>query len=137
MCRVSKLILLAFVFFTSATIAAVNDGGKEKVSEKYFSFKKTFVTNYGGPGKLKYVSVKVSLQVENAKGRETIEIHTPLIRNTLTMFFAKQSDANIKTAAGQERLRKDALKAVQEAMIKEVKNPVVQDLLFSGLNYQE
>lgn len=137
MLKVSKLVVLACVFVTSLSFAAVNQSDKDKADEKYFSFKKTFVTNYGGAGKLKYFSVKVSLQVENAKGRETIELHTPLIRNTLTMFFAKQSDANIKTAAGQERLRQDALKEVQQALIKEVKNPVVQDILFSGLNYQE
>lgn len=137
MLKVSKLVVLACVFVTSLSFAAVNQSDKDKADEKYFSFKKTFVTNYGGAGKLKYFSVKVSLQVENAKGRETIELHTPLIRNTLTMFFAKQSDANIKTAAGQERLRQDALKEVQQALIKEVKNPVVQDILFSSLNYQE
>lgn len=137
MLKVSKLLLLTLVFVVSTSFGALNQGAREKISEKYFTFKKSFVTNYGGAGKLKYFSVKVSLQVDDAKGRETIEIHTPLLRNTLTMFFAKQTDANIKSASGQERLRKDALREVQEAMIKEVEHPVIQDILFSGLNYQE
>lgn len=136
MFKTTKLVLFLSLFIVASAFAAPNEKRIE-ISKKYYPLKDSFVTNYGGPGRLKYFTVKVNLELADIKAREVVEYHEPLIRNTLTMYFSKQTNATIKSPSGQEILRQGALKEVQQALIKEVKNPVVEDLLFSNLNYQE
>ena len=95
-----------------------------------------FVTNYGGPGRLKYMKVDMTLMVEGVRGAQVVEQQMPLIRNVIVLNLARQNENNVVTASGQERIRQQILQVLQEALQGEVGQPVVSEVLFTNFIYQ-
>ena len=102
----------------------------------YIPMQPAFVTNYGGPGRLKYMKVDMTLMVEGARGAQVIEQQMPLIRNVIVLNLARQNENNVVTASGQERIRQQILQVLQEALQVEVGQPVVSEVLFTNFIYQ-
>ncbi|MBE0507036.1 MAG: flagellar basal body-associated FliL family protein [Marinospirillum sp.] len=102
----------------------------------YIPMQPAFVTNYGGPGRLKYLKVDMTLMVEGGRSAQVIEQQIPLIRNVIVMNLARQNENNVVTASGQERIRQQILQVLQEALQREVGHPVVTEVLFTNFIYQ-
>lgn len=102
----------------------------------YIPLQPAFVTNYGGPGRLKYLKVDMTLMVEGARSAQVIEQQRPLIRNVIVLNLARQNENNVVTASGQERIRQQTLQVLQEALQREVGHPVVTEVLFTNFIYQ-
>ncbi|SFX23241.1 flagellar basal body-associated FliL family protein [Marinospirillum alkaliphilum] len=102
----------------------------------YIPLQPAFVTNYGGPGRLKYVKVDMTVMVEGARAATAVEQQMPLIRNTIVLNLARQNENNVVTASGQERIRQQMLQVLQEAMEREVGQPVIREVLFTNFIFQ-
>ena len=131
-----KLLLLGLI----ALLLPVMPAHAEEEGERnihYVALEPSFVTNYGGPGRLKYLKVDVTLVTETPEQQAALEHEMPEARNVLVLLFSQQSDAEVTTPDGQDQLRAKALTALQERFQELVNDPVVQDVLFTNLIYQK
>jgi flagellar FliL protein len=103
----------------------------------YVPVKPAFVINYGGSGKLQYMKIEISLRVENASSANAARHHMPLVRDALVKLFSRQTDADIDTPDGKERLRLRALKTVQDMIMEEEGEQGVINLFFSHFVVQK
>ncbi len=134
--RFSALFLvLALMLFAAPSVVVAAD--EVSLSDTYYvPLKPGFVTNYGGPGRLKYVKVDMTLMVDGLASQAVIEKQLPLVRNTVVLVLARQNENNVVTPNGQERVRQQLLQALNEALTREVGQPLVAEVLFTNFIYQ-
>lgn len=101
-----------------------------KVETSYIDLQPAFVTNYGGPGRLRFLRAEVSVRVEVGKEPAVLR-HMPAIRDKLIMLLSRQTDDAVSTMEGKELMRQDALLAIQEFLNSEEGEHGVRDLLFA------
>ena len=134
MINVQKLLLFIALIWGLAFNAAVQAEDEEEIPPEsiYVAIEPTFVTNYGGPGRLRYMSVEVSLRVLGPEGEASVQRHMPNIKDTLLNLFAIQTTATISDAEGKETLRLESLKQVGDMLAQEGDEGLLEDLLFTG-----
>ncbi len=138
----SVLLLLAFTWVSVCAMAAEEEAAAEgdapAVLERpiYVPVKPAFVVNYGGPGKLKYLKLEISLRVADTSASNAARHHMPLIRDYLVRLFSRQLDEDIETQESKERLRLSALEGVQQVLMDEDGEQGVTNLFFSNFVIQ-
>ncbi len=95
----------------SATLPA----GGGRGNSLYVSLGPSFVTNYDGGGRLKYLKADVTLRVR-PPAEVALERHLPYIRNRLVLLFSQQLEEDLTSTDGKEALRAQALKEVRDAL---------------------
>ncbi|WP_121495352.1 flagellar basal body-associated FliL family protein [Teredinibacter purpureus] len=103
----------------------------------YLPLKPSFVVNYGGAGRLKYIKAEVSVRLDSSEAANAVRHHMPYIRNNLVMLFASQTDESLTSQAGKEALRQDALTEVRKVILDEDGLEGVTDLFFNTLIVQK
>lgn len=103
----------------------------------YVALAPSFVTNYGNDSnRLRYLKVDISVRVETMPHSHIVDNHTPQIRNQIILLLSQQSSDGVNTHEGRQKLRADALKAVQEILLAEEGEKMVTDLLFDNFIVQ-
>lgn len=102
----------------------------------YIPFKPSFVVNYGGPGRLKYIKTDISVRLADAKAANSVRHHMPYIRNNLVLLFSAQTEESISSREGKEALRQEALKEVRAVIMAEDRQEGVIDLFFNAFIVQ-
>jgi flagellar FliL protein len=125
------LKLIAIALMTFASFALAEEEELVDVSS-YFDVEPPFVTNFGGPGRLKYMKVQITLRVKGVPGEQQATHHLPRIRDSLLTLFSVQTSDSIEGAEGKEVLRKKALAQVNSALSEEDDESLVEDLLFTS-----
>lgn len=131
--------LLAGIGLLMALLLPVTATAKEefKLSDvQYIPLQPAFVANYGGPGRLKYLKTDITLMVKNLAEQQLVEGQLPLVRNSIILTLSRQNENNVTTSAGQERIRQQVLQAVNEALTREIGQPLVHEVLFTNFIYQ-
>lgn len=82
----------------------------------YYTLGPSFVTNYDGAGRLKYLKADVSVRVEPGTA-PFLERHLPYIRNRLVVLFSAQLEENLTSTQGKEALRRQAMDEVKSALL--------------------
>lgn len=95
-----------------------------------------FVTNYGGPGRLKYVKVDMTLMVTGARNAQVVQDNMPLVRNTVVMNLSRQGENNVVTPRGQERIRQQLRDDLRHVLETQVGAPLVDEVLFTNFIFQ-
>lgn len=108
------------------------DGEAVKQTAIYIPIESTFVVNFEGKGKIRFLQVTVELMTRNEKMVDAITTHMPVIRNNLTLLFSGRTYEDVSTVAGKEALRADALKEVQKIMEAETEDPSVDAVYFTS-----
>ena len=103
---------------------------------QYIELKPAFVTNFGGPGKLRYLKTDITLRVA-ATGVPAIRHHMSQIRHVLIMLLSRQGEEDISSMEGKELLRQRALEEVRALLIEEDGQEQVVDLLFGSFIVQQ
>ncbi len=98
---------------------------------RYLDLAPALVTNFGGPGRMKYIKAEVSLKVDSQDELRAVMHHKPLLRHTMVMLLTRQTDETVGSKEGKEKLRLEALAATQAMMEAEEGKPIIDDLLFS------
>lgn len=132
---VSLLMVLALSVSTiGSTAAMAEDEEDEELTPEsiYVPIEPAMVTNYGGPGRLRYMSVEVSLRVSGIPGEESVKRHMPLIKDALLNLFAIQTNDSIGSAEGKEALRVTSYDQVTSLLSEEDNESLLEDLLFTG-----
>lgn len=126
----SVFVMLAL--HLSAAVKAEDEGGAGNVATRYVEVTPAFVTNFGGPGRLRYIKVEVTLRVAGLEGEQQVTRHLPNIKDSLLNLFAIQTSDSMSGAAGKEELRKTALGEVKRVLVEEDETSHVEDLLFTS-----
>lgn len=143
-----KLIIIAGTVVLLAAIgggvAVMLKGGgdehaeKEKVEEVvhepvYIDIKPEFVINFADrAGHSKYLKAELSVVTKEPDVEKAVEKHMPAIRNALVLLLSRQVYEDLMPNEGKEKLRADALAAVQEVLKAQIDKPGVDDLFFSN-----
>lgn len=130
-CGHAILAVIWWVFFASSHVLADED--EELLAQSiYVAIEPALVTNYGGPGRLRYMSVDVSLRVSGIDGEQSVKHHMPIIKDALLNLFAIQSNETVDTAEGKEALRQQSFAAVSAILAEEEKKSLLEDILFTS-----
>ncbi len=108
---ISATILFLFIF--SAPVMAEDEADSPQTII-YHEVKPSLVANLASGGK--YIRTDIQLMTKDESFKEELDLHGPAIRHTLLLLLSQQDGKTIKTAAGKETLRKEALAAVNSMM---------------------
>lgn len=103
----------------------------------YIPLQPSFVVNFGGPGRLKYIKADISVRLQDAAAASSVRHHMPYIRNNLVLLFSAQTAESISSQDGKEALRKEALQQVREVIMEEDQQEGVVDLYFNAFVVQQ
>lgn len=112
----AKLCVLALAsLLLSPVWAADSGGGGGNSPHPYISLAPSFVTNYDGGGRLRYLKADVTVRVMRPSDA-AIRHHMPYIRNALVELFSSQLEENLSSTQGMEVLRIEALEVIRHVL---------------------
>lgn len=135
--RLSRLIAVVIPLMVVAAVTVRAEDEVTPETTTYIPLAPPFVVNYGGVGRLKYLKAEISVRVDDAATAKAVRHHMPLIRNNLVMLFSRQSEEDVKTQEGKERLRQNALAEINALIAAEDGTSAVVDLFFNNLIIQQ
>lgn len=106
--------------------------------EVYVQLGPSFVTNYDGAGRLKYLKADVNVRIKQ-QAEKTLREHMPFLRNQLVVLFSQQLEEDLTSIAGKELLREQALQTVKEGLTRLESQDLadqVSDLFFTAFVVQ-
>jgi len=124
------LLVVLLVVLVSPLGVLADDDSSMLTKSIYVAIEPALVTNYGGPGRLRYMSVDVSLRVSGVEGEQQVKHHMPYIKDAILNLFATQTNETLDTADGKEALRKETFEAVKSILLKEQKDSLLEDILY-------
>jgi flagellar FliL protein len=96
----------------------------------------SFIVNFEDQGVLRYLQIGVTVMSRDTAVIEAVASNMPPIRNNLIMLFASQSYANLGSTEGKEKLRNQALEAIQSILLKEIGRPGIEAIYFTNFVMQ-
>ena len=90
-----------------------------KLPAVYYALKPNFTVNFDVNGRQRFLQTELTAVYRNPEVLHFLELHMPDLRNGLVMLLSSQSFDELQTVDGKEKLRADALKIVQDILIKE------------------
>jgi len=127
---------------------AKGEGGGEAQSEQaqaeakaakmamYVVLPRPFVFNVAAKPRYRLVQIKVALMVRGAANEALAKLHTPLVEGAMFRVFAASNMQQLETVDGRNKLRRDALAAVRQALHEVTQQDVVEQVLFTGFVMQ-
>ena len=107
-----------------------------KLPAIYFPLKPPLIVNYQARGRQRFLQAEITVMAREDDVIEAVELHMPMIRNSLILLFSGQVYAELQTEEGRELLRQLALLELQEIMEKELGKPGIEKILFTNLVMQ-
>ena len=83
-----------------------------------------------------YMQLEVSLMTRNTNSAKALESYVPVFRNALLELFSRQSYQNMLLPAAREKLRAEANETVLRVATRKMKQPQIEDVLFTSLVIQ-
>lgn len=100
---------------TAAELAA--QAAAERAKNMRFISMEPFVTNLRSTdGAVHYLQVKIDLKTYDPSVEAKVKLMTPELRNNILRILAAQSTDTVETVEGQDRLRHDILRAVNQVL---------------------
>lgn len=131
------LINILIVVGAHASSKPDHGGGKSDGPSEYMEIKPALITNFGGSGPIRFLKAEITLRVgKSPDTREAVAHHMPRIRHELIMLLSRQNGADLESMEGKDKLRQDALLAIQKFLEVEAGKKMVDDLLFTNFVIQ-
>lgn len=150
--RKRKIIIVAVVallLIGGATGGAFYYLNRQKPAEKgqqakavpkdsyYLALDPAFVVNFQSDGsRARFLQITLDAVTHQQQMLDEIKKHMPVIRNNLVMLFSSQKYKDLITSAGKERLRAEALRAIQKVMKQQTGKTVVDNVYFTSFVMQ-
>jgi flagellar protein FliL len=121
---------------------AEEEGGEEgeHAAAAYVSLEPAFVVNFQDQKqRTKYLKAEISVVAATPKVQEALTLHMPAVRNSLVLLLSRQVFEDLATNEGKEKLRTEALEAVQKVIKKQASKKTakgIKDLYFASLVMQ-
>ena len=98
----------------------------------YFGFEPAIITNYiAVKKKMGYVRLTVELMIEKSSNYETVEHHSPLLRDAIIDIIGQQQEAKIKSIKGRHEIQRLCEETVKNILKKETGQTLIKKLLFT------
>lgn len=117
--------------------------GAEPVEEElppapaiYYPLKPPLVVNFSVKGRQRFLQAELTLMTREDDVVAAIELHQPMLRNTLVLLIGGQIYSEIQTAEGKELLRQQCLQELQKLMEQEIGKPGIEQVLFTSFVMQ-
>ncbi len=127
------LCALFLVSLAGNALAAAGGGGG---SSPYLELTPAFVVNVKDGEEVHHMQVEIQVKVANPEAAGLIEEHKPAIRHALVLLLSGQEVKEVRTVQGKEKLRKEALEAVQKVLEENAGTKGIEALYFTGLIIQ-
>lgn len=102
----------------------------------YYNLQPEFVVNFQGRARVKFMMVEISVATHDEMVLTTLSDHDPELRNAILNLLSEQEAESLKSAAGKQVLRDDALVLVEEIVAKHYKAEKVHDVFITRLVMQ-
>ena len=79
----------------------------------------------------RYLQASITLRVRDQAAALEVTAHSDAIRHTIIMLFARQPEEKIRTAAGRDDILEQALRELQDLMLKETGKTLIDRVLFT------
>ena len=125
----SRLIFLLFCLIFSTHVSAA--GGGKKVISNYVSIHPAFVVNVKDGLTVRHMQVKTQLKLSSPEMSKYIDQHKAAIQHEMVMLLSGRKVSEVKTIQGKEKLRTEALAAIQKVMVDNTKQKIVDAVYFT------
>jgi len=102
----------------------------------YIKLGDPFIVNFMAGDQIRYLQVSIEVMSRDPDVQKDIETHMPVIRNNLVMLFSGLDFETISTVEGKQKIREQALKAVQKILEEQTGYKGVEDLYFTSFVMQ-
>lgn len=102
----------------------------------YVSMPRPFQFNAPGIARERLVQIEVQLMVRGMENEDRARKHIPMIEGTLLQVFSASNADDLVTDVGKVALREKATAQVRQVMNELERNPVVEQVLFTGFVIQ-
>ncbi len=136
MFRISKMFLIAVLLMFGNNLFAQEDTNTSNTM--YLEMAPSFVLNYGGGGKLKYLRTDITLRLSTEGALiDDINLHMPILRHAVIMFLSKQNEERIRDGSQRETIRLELLQELRAALADITNTDGIKDLLFTTFFIQQ
>lgn len=133
LCRKWPGWLLAISFCLSSVWA---EDPPAAVGPSYVDLEPAFTLNYGDPRRTRYIQTSITLRVRDQAAALDVTAHSDAIRHTIIMLFSRQPAEKIRTSAGRDDIQDQALRELQDLMLKETGRTLIDRVLFTAFVLQ-
>jgi flagellar protein FliL len=102
----------------------------------YFSMNPPVIVNFSVKGRQRFLQVEIDIMTRDGDVVSAIELHKPMIMNSLVLLIGGQDYFELLTAEGKELLRQQCLQEVQRLLQKEIGKPGVEQIFFTNFVMQ-
>lgn len=131
------------IFLLNSDDGGDSAGGEEEVAAEpvdlpaiYFDIKPPFVVAINVDGKQRYLQIHMSVMGRQQSAFDVLDLHMPLIRNKLILFYSSQDFEYIQTNEGKEELRAKSKEMIQEILTQESEGDEIEQVLFTNFVMQ-
>lgn len=135
---VSAVCAYALFKLRAAPHATAPDSAKVQSDKPvlYLALDPAFVVNFHNPQAASYLQVGVTLMAHDSSAIQAAKDADPVVRNALVLLFSSQSYDELSTTVGKQKLREDALHAVQKVVEGRLGRPGIDALYFTSFVMQ-
>lgn len=136
MFRISKMFLIVVLLMFGNSLFAQEEANTSNTM--YLEMNPSFVLNYGGGGKLKYLRTDITLRLSKEGTLiDDINLHMPILRHAVIMFLSKQNEECIRDGSQRETIRLELLQELRAALADITNTDGIKDLLFTTFFIQQ
>lgn len=130
-----KLILISFLSLIVQPYAYAEEVAAP-IGPSYVDLEPSFTLNYGDSRRLRYIQASITLRVRDHIAALEVTAHSDAIRHIIIMLFARQPADKIRTSVGRDEILVQALRELQDLMIRETGRTLVDRVLFTDFIIQ-
>lgn len=130
-------LLMAITLISPTTYAKPPPNSATQSNITYYTLAPDITTNYVIDGnRLGYIQLQVDLMITDNSQLINIEHHAPLIRDTIISIISQQSEQQIKSLTGREKIRQLSKQKINQLLVAETGHAAINELLFTKYLYQ-
>lgn len=126
------MTLLLSALFSNPALAQSGGGG----DTPYFDMTTPFVVNIRADDGLVFLQVSAQFKVKKPEYKAELTKHMPAIQHTMMLVLSEQTQNDIRTVAGKEKLRQKTLKEVQHLLKEQIGDEAIDEIYFTGFIVQ-
>lgn len=111
-------------------------GDAPEAAVTYLALDPPFVVNLEKPTEARFLQVSMEVMARDPQAIENVKRHMPAIRHHLMLLLSSQTYETLASVQGKEKIRAEALAAVQKILQEHTGKPGVEAIYFTGFVMQ-
>lgn len=127
---------LSFIVLLVLSSASFASGGGGGGSSPFIALNPPIIVNIRDGERIRHMQVVIEIKLTDPSKSSKLDLHKGPLRHELILLLSSQEAGVISRAKGKEKLRKDALAAVQKIMQELEGEPIIEALYFTNFIIQ-